>query len=74
MVVLVAGALASLHAHTASRVMLLGGAKLAGERHLFWNFVSSDPARLERAKEDWRARRFPLVPGDEVEFIPLPGE
>lgn len=74
MVVLVAGADASLLAHTASRVMLLGGEKLAGERHLFWNFVSSDPARLERAKEDWRERRFPVVPGDDVEFIPLPGE
>lgn len=74
MVVLVAGAQASLLAHSAARVMLLGGEKLVGERHLFWNFVSSDPARLEQAKEDWRARRFPVVPGDDVEFIPLPGE
>ena len=71
-VVLVTGAQVSLLAHAKSRVMLLGGAKLEGERHLFWNFVSSDPDRIERAKADWKARRFPLVPGDEQEFIPLP--
>jgi redox-sensitive bicupin YhaK (pirin superfamily) len=52
--------------------MLLGGAKLEGERLVFWNFVSSDQARLERAKEDWQARRFASVPGDDIEFIPLP--
>jgi redox-sensitive bicupin YhaK (pirin superfamily) len=74
MVVLVPGAAASLRACTGSRVMLLGGEKLVGERHLFWNFVSSDPARLEQAKDDWRARRFPAVPGDDEEFIPLPGD
>jgi redox-sensitive bicupin YhaK (pirin superfamily) len=55
------------------RVVFVGGAPLDGERHLFWNFVSSDVARLERAKRDWQEGRFPRVPGDEVEFIPLPG-
>jgi hypothetical protein len=29
--------------------------------------------RIEQAKEDWRAGRFALVPGDEKEKIPLPG-
>lgn len=52
--------------------MLLGGAPLAGERHVYWNFVSSSRERLERAKQDWRDGRFPKVPGDEHEFIPLP--
>jgi hypothetical protein len=28
--------------------------------------------RINQAKEDWKARRFPLVPGDDQEFIPLP--
>ena len=55
-----------------SRVMIVGGAKLEGERHIFWNFVSSSEARIEHAKDDWRFHRFPKVPGDEVEFIPLP--
>jgi redox-sensitive bicupin YhaK (pirin superfamily) len=54
------------------RAMILGGAKLEGERHVFWNFVSSSLARIERAKDDWKAGRFPKVVGDEVELIPLP--
>jgi redox-sensitive bicupin YhaK (pirin superfamily) len=55
-----------------ARLMLLGGAPLEGERHISWNFVSSRPERIERAKQDWREGRFPRVPGDETEFIPLP--
>ncbi len=54
------------------RVMLLGGAPLDGTRHLYWNFVSSRPERIEQAKRDWKEGRFPKVPGDELEFIPLP--
>lgn len=56
----------------AARIMLLGGAPLDGERHIFWNFVSSSKERIEQAKEDWRNRRFPSVPEDDTEFIPLP--
>ena len=55
-----------------ARVMLLGGASLPGERHMFWNFVSSSRERIERAKDEWKRGAFPRVPGDEVEFIPLP--
>jgi hypothetical protein len=62
----------TLRAEGASRIMLLGGAPLEGERHLFWNFVSSSKERLERAKADWAADRFPKIPGDDVERIPLP--
>lgn len=64
---------AELHAgERGAHLMLLGGARLEGERYIEWNFVSSSKERLAKAKEDWRERRFPLVPGDEVEFIPLP--
>jgi redox-sensitive bicupin YhaK (pirin superfamily) len=56
----------------ATRLMIVGGAKLDGERHVYWNFVSSSKERIERAKEDWRRGAFARVPGDEVEFIPLP--
>jgi redox-sensitive bicupin YhaK (pirin superfamily) len=66
------GAPARVHAQEPSRVMLLGGAPLDGDRHVFWNFVSSSRERIERAKQDWREGRFPKVPGDEVEFIPVP--
>jgi redox-sensitive bicupin YhaK (pirin superfamily) len=63
---------ASLKAVTPSRAMLLGGEAFASKRHVWWNFVSSSRDRINQAKEDWQARRFPLVPGDEVEFIPIP--
>jgi redox-sensitive bicupin YhaK (pirin superfamily) len=54
-----------------ARMMLLGGAPLEGKRHIWWNFVSSSPERIEQAKDDWRAGRFALVP-EEAERIPLP--
>jgi redox-sensitive bicupin YhaK (pirin superfamily) len=54
------------------RAMLLGGQDFATPRHVWWNFVSSNRERIQQAKEDWQARRFPLVPGDEEEFIPIP--
>jgi redox-sensitive bicupin YhaK (pirin superfamily) len=74
LIVLRAGRDATLTAHASSRLMLIGGATLDGERLLYWNFVASTQARLEQAKHDWRERRFPAVPGDDVEFIPLPEE
>lgn len=60
-----------LRAKTAARVMLLGGAPLDGNRHVWWNFVSSSRERIEQAKADWREGRIGQVPG-ETEFIPLP--
>ncbi|MEM7603220.1 MAG: pirin family protein [Verrucomicrobiota bacterium] len=54
------------------RMMLLGGAAMDGPRYIFWNFVSSSQERLEEAKEAWRNQTFPKVPGDDVEFVPLP--
>jgi len=54
-----------------ARLMLLGGAAMDGPRHIWWNFVSSRRARIEQAKEDWKAGRFKPVPG-ETDFIPLP--
>jgi redox-sensitive bicupin YhaK (pirin superfamily) len=56
-----------------ARLMLLRGEPMDGPRHLWWNIVSSSKERIEQAKEDWRQRRFALVPGEEKEFIPLPG-
>jgi redox-sensitive bicupin YhaK (pirin superfamily) len=64
------GAKADITAFGNSRVALLGGAPL-GERHIWWNFVSSSQERIERAKAQWKAGQFAPVPG-ETEFIPLP--
>jgi redox-sensitive bicupin YhaK (pirin superfamily) len=74
MVVLRPGARAAVRARSAASVMLIGGAPLEGARHVWWNFVSSSRERIERAKAEWRERRFAAVPGDDVEFIPLPDE
>lgn len=54
------------------KIMLMGGEAFSTHRYVYWNFVSSSRERIEQAKEDWRAGRFPLVPGDAEEFIPLP--
>ena len=62
--------LAHFTAPEPARVLLFGGAPL-GPRHLEWNFVASRPERIAQAKQDWRAGRFPTVPGDAT-FIPLP--
>ena len=61
----------TLCAHAPTRLMLLGGAPLDGERFLWWNFVASDRAAIEEASERWRQGGFDPVPG-ETEFIPLP--
>jgi redox-sensitive bicupin YhaK (pirin superfamily) len=62
---------AGMKALRPSRVALLGGAPLDGVRHIWWNFVASSQARIERAGRDWAEGRFAPVPG-ETEFIPLP--
>jgi redox-sensitive bicupin YhaK (pirin superfamily) len=62
---------AVVRATAPARLMLAGGSKLDGTRHIWWNFVSSSSERIEQAKRDWQEGRFASVPG-ETEFIPLP--
>jgi redox-sensitive bicupin YhaK (pirin superfamily) len=64
------GASVPLEAETDARVIVIGGAPV-GPRHIWWNFVSSSEARIERAKRDWAEMRMGRVPGDD-ELIPLP--
>jgi redox-sensitive bicupin YhaK (pirin superfamily) len=71
MLVLDAAAAGHIQADENARLMLLGGAPLESPRHIWWNFVSSSPERIEQAKADWKAGRFARVPV-ETEFIPLP--
>jgi redox-sensitive bicupin YhaK (pirin superfamily) len=63
---------ARLSSPSSARLMLLGGQAFTTPRYVFWNFVSSSRDRINQAKEDWKALRFPLIPGDDQEFIPLP--
>jgi redox-sensitive bicupin YhaK (pirin superfamily) len=62
----------ALNALTDSHFTIFGGATMDGPRHIWWNFVSSRKDRIEQAKAEWTAGRFGKVPGDEIEFIPLP--
>ena len=66
------GAAVALRADSAAQIVVLGGAPLDGRRYIHWNFVSSSRERIEQAKREWKGRRFPTVPGDAVEFVPLP--
>lgn len=54
-----------------TKVYIFGGNAFEEERHIFWNFVHSDKAVIEKAKQDWIAQKFDKVPG-ETEFVPLP--
>lgn len=64
-----------------TRLMLLGGAKLEGDRLIWWNFVASSRELLEAGKAGWRDyvrndiaagnAQFGLIAGD-PEWIPLP--
>jgi redox-sensitive bicupin YhaK (pirin superfamily) len=72
MIVFTPGADARVRAESDARIALVGGAPLDGDRHIDWNFVSSSKERIARARRDWKEGRFPKVPGDDVEFIPLP--
>ena len=53
---------------------IFGGEPMDGPRHIWWNFVSSRKDRIEQAKAEWAAGHFQKVPGDEIEFIPLPAK
>ena len=63
---------ARLASGSGGRIMLMGGQAFSTRRYVFWNFVSSSRDRINQAKEDWKALRFPLIPGDDQEYIPLP--
>jgi redox-sensitive bicupin YhaK (pirin superfamily) len=65
---------ATLRSTRGGRAMLAGGDAFATPRHVWWNFVSSSRDRIKEARRAWTAGEFPRVPGDEKEWIPIPGE
>lgn len=78
MIVFRDGATPAIETTAPSRLMMLGGAPL-GPRHIWWNLVATDQARIDRAKADWSASADALfkdsvfsLPPSETEFIPLP--
>lgn len=58
-------------AKTDARIAIIGG-DTTSKRYIEWNFVSSKQKRIEQAKQDWANGKFPKIPGDDQEFIPLP--
>jgi len=70
MAVVCPGKAVTLRAPAPGRILVVGGDNI-GSRRMFWNFVSTTPERIDRAKRDWREGNFAMVPGDD-EFIPLP--
>ncbi len=72
MIILKRGGQALVTAPAAARVVVVGGEPMDGPRYIWWNFVSSRKERIMEAKKDWEEGRFPKVPGDEEEWIPLP--
>ena len=71
MLILKESAKSIIESLTTTHLIIIGG-KPVGKRYIDWNFVSSRKARIEQAKNDWKAQDFAKVPGDSEEFIPLP--
>lgn len=54
-----------------TRLVVIGGVPLDPPRLVWWNFVASDRALIERAAERWAAGRFEPIPG-ETGGLPMP--
>ncbi len=79
MLIIAPGADVAVEFMPGTKAVICGGATMDGARKIEWNFVASDTDKIEKAKQDWEesarlhgTSRFPLVPGDEEEWIPLP--
>ncbi|MDO9623240.1 MAG: pirin family protein [Pseudomonas sp.] len=70
LLVLPEGETYTLSACGESRLVLIGGAPI-GPRRINWNFVASDQALIDQARERWAAQDWPTVPGETVR-IELP--
>lgn len=54
-----------------SHLILFGGPAFPEERFIEWNFVASDKAIIEKAKQHWKSKEWPMVKNDDS-YIPLP--
>ncbi len=54
-----------------THLLLFGGQPFPEARHIYWNFVSSDPEKIEAAKVAWAAKTFPMM-SDDDSYVPLP--
>ncbi|WP_017939326.1 pirin family protein [Zestomonas thermotolerans] len=70
LVVLPPGESYTLSACTGCWLVMIGGERV-GPRRMNWNFVASDPERIEEARRRWALGDWPKVPG-ETERLELP--
>ena len=61
-----------IQAQKATRAVLIGGEPLDGIRHIWWNFVSSRPARIEQAARDWADGTTKRVANDVQDSLRMP--
>jgi redox-sensitive bicupin YhaK (pirin superfamily) len=54
-------------------VFFFGGEPFAEGRLIYWNFVATDQALIDNAKDKWRTQAFDKIKG-ETDFVPLPLE
>jgi len=54
-----------------THVLLFGGVPFPEKRHIYWNFVSSDLSKIEKAKHEWKSGKFPMMQNDKS-YVPLP--
>ena len=54
-----------------THLLLFGGEPFKEARHIYWNFVSSDKEKIERAKHAWKNKSFPMMQADNS-YVPLP--
>lgn len=54
-----------------THLLLFGGIPFPEKRYIDWNFVSSDREKLEKAKQDWMNKTFPMMEGDKT-YVPYP--
>ncbi|MFT6934104.1 MAG: redox-sensitive bicupin YhaK (pirin superfamily) [Maribacter sp.] len=55
-----------------THVLLLGGEPFPEERYIYWNFVSHNKEKIEKAKMEWKAKTFPMM-ADDSSYVALPG-
>lgn len=63
--------LCSFEMEANTTVYLFGGEAFPEERFMDWNFVSSSKERLQKAKADWKAQKFPKIE-NETAYVPYP--
>lgn len=61
----------SFQADEEARLMIFGGTRFPEKRYKMWNWVSSDRAKIEAAKQRWLKGDWKQATG-EIDFIPLP--